>query len=243
MQGEWIAYVNQTQSSGLSRASAMRTMRGSNFASTPPNFPARPLRHGYPSFWRKYPRWVAEEATCAFFCNIHFNYLYPTESQPMKAIQIALLLLIPCFAWAQKPAPVCKCPKTPWVTPGTKPTRIFHFSNGRSIGLIGYEETKLIRGKTLYSEFVLSEWGAKKIIKFWGAVLTCDVTFANDTVYVKTLYDFPVGRAMKPEYLPWTIERIYFSMLRHSKHSGGKAVRNLTINLIRPKYERETFKP
>ena len=68
----------------------------------------------------------------------------------------------------------------------------------------------------------------KRIIKFWGAVLTCDVTFAHDTVYVKTLYDFPVGRAMKPEYLPWTIERIYFS--------GGKAIRKLMINPAIPKY-------
>lgn len=147
----------------------------------------------------------------------------------MKPIhQLILLVLIPAFASAQKPAPVCKCPDTTFVSSAAKPLKIFHFSNGRSIGLFGYEETKLIRGKTLYSEFVLRECGAKKIIDFWGAVLTCDVTFAHDTVYVKTLYGFPVGRAMKPEYLPWTIERIYFS--------GGKAIRKLAINPAIPKY-------
>lgn len=115
-----------------------------------------------------------------------------------------------------------------FVSAGAKPIKIFRFSNKKSVGLFGYEETTLIKGKTLYSEFVLSECGAKKVIKFWGAVLTCDVTFANDTVYVKTLYDFPVGKGMKPMYLPWTIERIYFS--------GSKATRNLMINPAIPKY-------
>jgi len=146
----------------------------------------------------------------------------------MKAALLALLILIPCFAWAQKPPAVCKSPDTMYITPGTKPTKIFNFSNNRSIGLIGYEDTKLIKGKTVCQEFVLTECGAKRIIKFWGAVLTCAVTFANDTVYVKTLYDFPLGKHMKPKYLPWTIERIYFS--------GSKAVRDLTINPAIPRY-------
>jgi len=145
----------------------------------------------------------------------------------MKAL-LLLLILTPVFAFAQKPAPVCKCPETMYVSAGTKPSKMFNFSNGRSIGLFGYEETELIKGRTLYSEFVLSVCGAKKIIRFWGAVETCDVSFAHDTLYVKTLYDFPVGKNMKPEYLPWTIERIYFS--------GGGAVRDLTIDPAIPRY-------
>lgn len=149
----------------------------------------------------------------------------------MKAIQLTLLLLIPAFASAQKPAPVCKCPDTMFVPAGAKPVKIFHFSNNRTVGLFGYEESKLVKGKTLYSEFVLTDCGAKKIVKFWGAVLTCDVTFANDTIYVKTLYDFPVGKAMKAVYLPWTIGRIYYSR--------GKTTRDLNINPAIPKYTQE----
>lgn len=146
----------------------------------------------------------------------------------MKALHLALLILLPVFASAQKPAPVCKCSKTPYVATDAEPIRIFHFTNGRAIGLFGYEEKKLIKGKTLYSEFILTKCGAKNIIKFWEAVLTCDVTFANDTIYVKVLYDFPVGNDMKPKYLPWTIERVYFS--------NGEAVRDLIINPAIPKY-------
>ena len=91
----------------------------------------------------------------------------------MKPIQLTLLLLMPAFTWAQKQVSVCKCPKTFWVKPGAKPAKIFHFSNASSIGLFGYEDTELIKGKNLYSEFILTECGAKRIIKFWGAVLTC----------------------------------------------------------------------
>jgi len=80
----------------------------------------------------------------------------------MKAVHLALFILLPTLASAQKPAPVCKCLDTTFVSTAAKPLKIFHFSNGRSIGLFGYEETKLIRGKTLYSEFVLSECGTKK---------------------------------------------------------------------------------
>jgi hypothetical protein len=146
----------------------------------------------------------------------------------MKAIYLALLLMISCFASAQKSAPVCKCPKTFWVAAGAKPAKIFHFSNNRSIGLYGGADTEIIKGKTLYSEFVLAACGAKKIIKFWGAMLTCDVKMANDTLYVNTLYPFPIGKAMKPHYIPWTIELIYFT--------GSEATRDSLINPNIPKY-------
>jgi hypothetical protein len=146
----------------------------------------------------------------------------------MKAIQLMLLMFLPVFTSAQKPMPICTCPKTMYESAGTKPAKIFHFSNNRSIALYGYKDTGIIKGKTLYSEFVLAECGAKKIIDFWGAVQICDVTFARDTLYVKTLYNFPVGKDMKPKYLPWTIERIFFS--------GGKSVRDLTINPAIPRY-------
>jgi hypothetical protein len=146
----------------------------------------------------------------------------------MKPIYLALLSILPCFVSAQKYAPVCECPKSMFAPAGAKPTKVFHFSNNRSIGLYGGTDTEIIKGKTLYSEFVLAACGAKKIIKFWGAVLTCDVKMANDTLYVNTLYGFPIGKAMKPRYIPWTIERIYFT--------GSKTTRDSMINPHIPKY-------
>jgi hypothetical protein len=146
----------------------------------------------------------------------------------MKPIYLALLSILPCFVSAQKSDPVCRCPETMFVQAGTKPTKIFHFSNNRSIALYGGTQTEIVKGKTFYQEFILTVCGAKKIIKFWEAVLICDVKMANDTLYVNTLYDFPIGKAMKPRYIPWTIERVYFT--------GNKTTRDSMINPHIPKY-------
>jgi hypothetical protein len=145
----------------------------------------------------------------------------------MKSLFIfALLVVTWTTTFGQSNKAVCKCPIT--IYAGTKADTTFHLSNNVSIALCGYRETEAIKGKALFSEFVLSVCGSNKIIKFWGAVELCNVKVVKDTLFVETLIDLPTGKKMSYEKTIWTIERIYFVK--------GKTKTASTINPRMPKY-------
>jgi hypothetical protein len=121
---------------------------------------------------------------------------------------------------------VCKCPVS--IYAGTKPATTFHLSNGISIALCGSAVSDIIKGKTLYSEFVLSVCGSNKLIKFWGATDICNIRALKDTLFVETLVNLPVGKAMSYKETIWTTERIYFIK--------GKLKRDSVVNFAIPKY-------
>ena len=130
------------------------------------------------------------------------------------------------FADSQNHKSECRCPVSPYADVKSEVT--FRLSNNTSIVLCGSRETDIIKGKTLYSEFVLSVCGSNKIIKFWDAVTFCDVKQKKDTLLVETLVNLPVGKSMKYEETVWTIERIHLAK--------GKIKRDSVINPQLPKY-------
>jgi len=153
----------------------------------------------------------------------------------MKNIVLFFAALFLCFSsFAQKSAPGCYCPTkglkgmpSPY-KPNTKATRIFDLGNARSIALCGYEEKKLIKGKILYSGFVLSVCGSDRPIDFWGETKYCDIKQNKDTLYVETLTELPATPTGKETLTAWTIERFYFA--------GDKLKRTLTVDPKLPKY-------
>lgn len=145
-------------------------------------------------------------------------------------MKISLFLLtvftaLSISASAQNDILTCSCPK---IYTDTKPAAIFHLSNGKSIALCGSKESDYIKGKTLYSEFVLSVCGSNKIIKFWGAVQICNVRVSSDTLYVEELVDLPIGPKMAYKKIAWNIDRIYFV--------NNKIKRDSLVNPRIPKY-------
>ncbi|MGF7079142.1 hypothetical protein [Mucilaginibacter sp. UYCu711] len=141
-------------------------------------------------------------------------------------VAFAFFTLIASVALGQHHTPDCKCPVNQYA--GTSPAAIFHLANGRSIALCGSEVTDIIKGKTLYSEFVLSVCGSNKLIKFWGATDICNIRTLKDTLFVETLVNLPVGKAMSYRETIWTTERIYFIK--------GKLKRDSAVNFAIPKY-------
>jgi hypothetical protein len=142
------------------------------------------------------------------------------------------VLFLYISAFAQTKAPVCYCPTAskwgPKYEKGTKANRIFDLGNGQSIALCGYAEKKLIRGKTLYSEFVLSACGSADAIGVWGALETCNIETANDTLLVNILKLLPATPKATETYFTWTTERFYYTQM--------KLKRTITINPELPKY-------
>lgn len=146
----------------------------------------------------------------------------------MKYLYLCLFFVtFSYYAVAQNQKSDCRCPVSNYS--GIKPETTFRLSNNTSIALCGNKETGIIKGKTLYSEFVLSVCGSDKIIKFWDAVTVCDVKPKKDTLLVETLVSLPVGKSMEDEETVWTIERIYLAK--------GKIKRDSVINPGLPKYD------
>ncbi|HVW14923.1 MAG TPA: hypothetical protein VHB54_13900 [Mucilaginibacter sp.] len=92
--------------------------------------------------------------------------------------------------------------------------------------MCGYKDT--VKGRTFYSEFVLAACGENHVIKFWRAVLNCQLHVYKDTLIVETLGSLPTGKNMQYKWTVWTIEQVYFK--------NGKAVNNLQVNWQIPKY-------
>ena len=111
----------------------------------------------------------------------------------------------------------CNCPGNEFGYPKAKKAdTVFHLSNGKSIALCGFKDTEVAPGRTFYSEFVLAACGEDHVIKFWGAVLDCQLRVHKDTLIVETLDSLPTGENMRYKWTVWAIERIYFK--------DGKAV-------------------
>jgi hypothetical protein len=145
----------------------------------------------------------------------------------MKILFIPLLLIITVVnTFGQSNKPLCKCAASQYTD--TKPDTIFNLSNNVSIALCGYRETEEVRGKILFSEFVLSVCGSKKIIDFWGAVKLCNVRALKDTLFVETLTELPIGKNMTYKKAIWTVERFYFIK--------SKLKRDLMVNPAISKY-------
>jgi len=126
----------------------------------------------------------------------------------MKFPHFLLLVFIPFAAFSQQKKSDCGCPISKFAE--TKADTVFHLSRKKSIVLCGYNVKDIIKGKKLFSEFVLSVCGSDTIIKFWGAVLVCDVKTSGDTLLVQTIYELPVGKSMQYQQTVWTTEHIYF---------------------------------
>ena len=144
----------------------------------------------------------------------------------MKLSRFLLLLFIPFAAFSQSKNADCNCPISKFAE--TKADTVFHLSRSKSIVLCGYNVKDIIKGKKLFSEFVLSVCGSDTIIKFWGAVLICDVITSGDTLLVQTIYDLPVGKSMEYRQAVWNTEHIYFK--------NDKLFRDSVINRGLPKY-------
>jgi hypothetical protein len=145
----------------------------------------------------------------------------------MTKVYLLLLLIILKFSVnAQSISPTCKCASS--IYTGTKADTVFHLTKNNYIALCGYRDLGAIKGRILYSEFVLSACGSKKIIKFWDAVTLCDLTVLKDTLFVNTIVDLPVGKGMAYEKVYWLIERIYFKK--------GRIIRDSIVNKAIPKY-------
>lgn len=146
----------------------------------------------------------------------------------MKKLLAVLILVVTNFSYAQ--SQTCNCPPNEFGYPKAKKAdTVFHLSNGRSIALCGYKDT--IKGRKFYSEFVLAACGEDHIIKFWGAVLDCQLYVHRDTLVVETLDSLPTGKNTQYKWTVWAIERVYFK--------NGKAVNDFQVNRRIPKYNEQ----
>ena len=122
--------------------------------------------------------------------------------------------------------PACNCPKNAYSP--TKVTAEFNLSDGRKVVLCGNKDTEIIKGETLYSEFVLAVCNESNIIENWGALDLCRVQAVKNSVRVETLINLPVGQNNSYRETVWTVEQIYFL--------NDKPVKNLSINKNIPRY-------
>jgi hypothetical protein len=149
-----------------------------------------------------------------------------------RGILTAFLLFIGNISYCQIKSPNCNCPQSKYGN-DTKADTVFHLSNGKSIALCGSRDNDIEKekGKVYFSEFVLVACGEKQVIKFWGAVETCQLRVMKDTLIVETLCNLPTGKNMAFKWTVWTIEHIYFK--------NGKVINDFKVNRKIPKYNQQ----
>ena len=111
-------------------------------------------------------------------------------------------------SWGQTSDTDCKCPPNKFSDP--EPRAIFTLTNGKSIVLCGYVESK--DNEKLFSEFVLAECGQDNIIDFWDALTVCRIKTNKDTLIIEELKNLPTGENFAFIPTVWTIEKLYFSV-------------------------------
>jgi hypothetical protein len=149
--------------------------------------------------------------------------------QPAMSLKLFILVVFTLLSsysvYCQTNNSTCDCAKSQY-TQSTKADTLYHLSNGKTIALCGYLDSK--SKKTEFSEFTLTVCGQNKIIDFWSAVHTCRIQVKNDTLFVHDLKDLLYGMNIKFQPTIWTTEKIYFS--------GQKTVRKLVLNRQIQKY-------
>jgi len=140
---------------------------------------------------------------------------------------LSAVFAVNSFSYAQSQN--CNCPANEFgYSKAKKADTVFHLSNDKSIALYGSKDTEIAKGRTFYSEFVLAACGEKNVIKFWGAVLECQLKVKKNTLIVETVDSLTTGKNMRYKWTVWTMERIYFK--------NGKAVKDFKVNRQMPKY-------
>lgn len=143
---------------------------------------------------------------------------------------LSIFLTFASVASAQVKKTGCNCPGNTMaaIEAGNRPDTAFHFSNGSTVILCGYQHEG--GSPAIFSEFILSVCGEDEIIDFWDAMLTCRLRFDKDTLFVEDIRPLPTGEQLAYEEHVWTTEQIYFR--------GGEIVRQLQINSQIRKYDR-----
>jgi hypothetical protein len=153
----------------------------------------------------------------------------------MKGLLFALFCLLTVLSHAQSILQSCNCPPNEFgYSKAKKADTVFSLSNNESIALCGYRDTVAAKGRNFYSEFILAVCGENKVIKFWGAVLECQLRVYKDTLIVETLDSLPTGKNMQNKWTVWTIEHIFFQ--------NGEAKRDFNVNRQIPKYNQQEIK-
>lgn len=122
---------------------------------------------------------------------------------------------------------ICNCPPNQF-TSFTKPDTSFHFNNGSEIVLCGYKETATVKGKKIFTEFILAVCRQDTIIDFWGAIDDYILSLKNDTLFVEELKILPTGKQLNYQQTVWKIDKLFFQK--------GKIVRKFTLNRNIRKY-------
>ncbi|MBC5994925.1 hypothetical protein [Pontibacter cellulosilyticus] len=107
---------------------------------------------------------------------------------------------------------------------GTKlePDTAFNFTNGRRLLICGYYDVEA--GRKVFSEFVLSECGDRRIIDFWEAAERYEIEFKQDTLKLHKVELLALGDNRELVNSHWLTEYYYYKgnrLKRDVKLSSG----------------------
>lgn len=142
----------------------------------------------------------------------------------MKTASFSILLsLLSLVATAQE----CNCP--PGVGDDAQTLKTFHFSNGKEMGICGFNT---IEGTdTSYTRFSLFLCGDSKPIETWGENITCKLERTKDALLVKEMYNLPVGQSFSTLWRPFYVHKYTFT--------NGKVTETEYFDKQLPRYNKE----
>jgi hypothetical protein len=122
----------------------------------------------------------------------------------MRTIFVCFITIVSSFLGK---AQECTCPVGINNDNDGKPSRIFHFSNGKELGICGYTAPEL---DTSYNQFTLFECGTGKAIEVWDVNKTCQAQMVKDELFLKEMYGLPIGQNFSTIWRPFLIHKFSY---------------------------------
>lgn len=102
----------------------------------------------------------------------------------------------------------CTCPDGINNDNEGQPFRVFSFSNGKQLGICGYQSIEL--SDTVFTKFTLFVCGENKATREWSDKKSCRVNKVKDTLFIKEMAGLPLGQSFSNLWIPFYVHKLYF---------------------------------
>jgi hypothetical protein len=123
-------------------------------------------------------------------------------------MRVLIILLITQLYFYNLTAQNCDCPAINNISGLSKPSKLFKFLNGKTLGLCGNAEIK--SKEKIYSECVIYQCKADTPLFVISALQSCTIEQQKDTLIIEEYYYLPIGKNFTNNPTKFYVAKLYF---------------------------------
>ena len=130
-----------------------------------------------------------------------------------------ITILFTLFVFSSLVGQNCNCP-TNNISGADKPSKVFKFSNGKTLGLCGGSETK--NKEKVYSEFIIFKCGLDTSILEFDGTQSCTVEQNKDTLIIQEFYNIANNKNLTLKWTKFYVTKLYWKSKKLIRESYYK---------------------